>query len=108
MSRITREDVERTAELARLSLSDDEVEAMTHDLGRILDHVDQLQGLDTEGIEPVPLPAHVLLDAKETAPIGGGHLVDAVRKQKSSVIHRNRCPISGQELAIQVNRAHGT
>ena len=52
MSRITREDVERTAELARLSLSDDEVEAMTHDLGRILDHVDQLQGLDTEGIEP--------------------------------------------------------
>ena len=52
MARITREDVERTAELARLSRSDDEGEAMTHDLGRILDHVDQLQGLDTEGIEP--------------------------------------------------------
>jgi aspartyl-tRNA(Asn)/glutamyl-tRNA(Gln) amidotransferase subunit C len=52
MSRITREDVERTAELARLSLSDDEIEAMTQDLDRILDHVDQLQALDTEGIEP--------------------------------------------------------
>lgn len=52
MSRITREDVERTAELARLSLSDDEVEAMTHDLDRILDHVDQLQSVDTRGIEP--------------------------------------------------------
>ena len=52
MSRITREDVERTAELARLSLSDAEIEAMTQDLDRILDHVDQLQALDTDGIEP--------------------------------------------------------
>ena len=52
MSRITREDVERTADLARLSLSKDEIEAMTHELGQILDHVEQLQALDTEGIEP--------------------------------------------------------
>jgi aspartyl-tRNA(Asn)/glutamyl-tRNA(Gln) amidotransferase subunit C len=52
MSRITRKDVERTAELARLSLSAAEIESMTHDLDRILDHVDQLQALDTQGIEP--------------------------------------------------------
>ncbi len=66
MSRITREDVERTAELARLSLSDDEIEAMTHDLGQILEHVEQLQALDTQGIEPtahaIPLPTPLRAD----------------------------------------------
>ena len=70
MSRITREDVERTAELARLSLSDDEVEAMTHDLGRILDHVDQLQALDTAGIEPTAhaIPLATPMRADQASP----------------------------------------
>lgn len=52
MSRITREDVERTADLARLSLSDAEIVALTRDLDRILEHVDQLRSLDTEGTVP--------------------------------------------------------
>jgi aspartyl-tRNA(Asn)/glutamyl-tRNA(Gln) amidotransferase subunit C len=52
MSRITREDVERTAELARLSLTEDEISAMTRDLDKILDYADQLQSFDTTGIEP--------------------------------------------------------
>jgi aspartyl-tRNA(Asn)/glutamyl-tRNA(Gln) amidotransferase subunit C len=52
MSRITREDVERTAELARLSLTEEEISAMTRDLDRILHYADQLQKLDTAGIEP--------------------------------------------------------
>lgn len=60
MSRISPEDVERTADLARLSLSAEEVAALTRDLDQILDHVDQLQALDTAGIEPtahaIPLP----------------------------------------------------
>ena len=70
MSRITREDIERTAELARLSLDDDEIEAMTHDLDRILDHVDQLQALDTEGIEPTAhaIPLATPLRADESKP----------------------------------------
>ena len=70
MSRITREDIERTAELARLSLGDDEIEAMTRDLDRILDHVDQLQALDTEGIEPTAhaIPLATPLQADESEP----------------------------------------
>jgi len=52
MSRITREDVERTASLARLSLDESEIAAMTNDLDRILDHADLLQQLDTRDIEP--------------------------------------------------------
>ncbi len=47
MSRISREDVERTAALAQLSLSEDEVESMTRDLDQILEHAGQLQSLDS-------------------------------------------------------------
>jgi aspartyl-tRNA(Asn)/glutamyl-tRNA(Gln) amidotransferase subunit C len=52
MARITREQVDRIAELSRLSLSADEATAMERDLERILDYVADLQGLDTEGVEP--------------------------------------------------------
>ncbi|MDE0886836.1 MAG: Asp-tRNA(Asn)/Glu-tRNA(Gln) amidotransferase subunit GatC [Myxococcota bacterium] len=70
MSRITREDVERTADLARLSLSNDEIESMTHDLGQILDHVEQLQALDTQGIEPTAhaIPLATPLRADKASP----------------------------------------
>jgi len=65
MSRISREDVERTADLARLDLSDDEIGALTRDLDQILGHVDQLARLDTAGIEPT---AHAIPLATPTRP----------------------------------------
>jgi len=52
MSRITRSEVEYIARLAHLSLSDREAEGMTRDLEAILDHVADLEELDTTGIEP--------------------------------------------------------
>ena len=57
MSRITREQIDRVAELARLSLEGSEAEEMERDLERILDYVAALQALDTEGVEPT---AHAL------------------------------------------------
>lgn len=57
MPRITREQVDRIAELARLSLAADEAEAMERDLERILEYVVALQELDTEGVTPT---AHAL------------------------------------------------
>ena len=52
MSRITREEVERVATLARLSLSGDEASRMTSQLDAILDYVELLRALDTTGVEP--------------------------------------------------------
>jgi aspartyl-tRNA(Asn)/glutamyl-tRNA(Gln) amidotransferase subunit C len=52
MSTISRKDVERTAALAMLELDAAEIEGMTRDLGRILAYADQLQSVDTTGIEP--------------------------------------------------------
>jgi aspartyl-tRNA(Asn)/glutamyl-tRNA(Gln) amidotransferase subunit C len=58
MARISRKQVDRIAELARLSLEGGEAEAMERDLERILDYVAALQELDTEGVEPT---AHAIL-----------------------------------------------
>jgi aspartyl-tRNA(Asn)/glutamyl-tRNA(Gln) amidotransferase subunit C len=52
MSRIRREEVERIATLARLSLDADEAERMTSQLDAILDYVALLGQLDTTGVEP--------------------------------------------------------
>ncbi len=54
---ISRNEVEKVALLARLSLSPDELHAMTRQLGDILGYVDQLSQLDTEHVEPM---AHAL------------------------------------------------
>ena len=40
------------ARLARLELSDDEVERMSGELSTILDHVERINELDLEGVEP--------------------------------------------------------
>ena len=45
-------DVEHVARLARLALSDEELERMRHQLDRILGYIEKLNELDTEGVEP--------------------------------------------------------
>lgn len=47
-----REQVHHVAFLARLELSPEEEERFTQQLGDILTYVEQLQELDTEGVEP--------------------------------------------------------
>jgi aspartyl-tRNA(Asn)/glutamyl-tRNA(Gln) amidotransferase subunit C len=50
---LTREDVAKVALLARLRLSDDELDRMTEQLGQIVGYVEQLQELNTDGVEPM-------------------------------------------------------
>lgn len=49
---IDREQVLHVAKLARLKLTDDEVEKMTGELSKILEHVERMEALDLEGVEP--------------------------------------------------------
>ena len=57
---IDREHVLHIARLARLNLSEIEVESMTIQLGSILDYIDQLNLASIEGVEPTcyVAPAH--------------------------------------------------
>jgi aspartyl-tRNA(Asn)/glutamyl-tRNA(Gln) amidotransferase subunit C len=49
---IDREQVLHVARLARLELSDDEVERMSRELTTILEHVERISELDLDGVEP--------------------------------------------------------
>jgi len=50
--KITREEVEHVAGLARLTLDEAETAAMTEQMDAILSYVDKLSELETDGIEP--------------------------------------------------------
>lgn len=52
MADLTRDDVLKLARLARLELSDDEVEAFKNELDEILQYVEQLNDVDVSGLEP--------------------------------------------------------
>ena len=49
---ISRDDVLHLAQLSNLQLSDDEIASLQNDLGNILEYVQQLEELDTSGVEP--------------------------------------------------------
>jgi aspartyl-tRNA(Asn)/glutamyl-tRNA(Gln) amidotransferase subunit C len=49
---LTKEQVEHIAVLARLKLSPIEIEKFTHELTVILEYVDQLKTVNTDGVEP--------------------------------------------------------
>ncbi|MBR2069510.1 MAG: Asp-tRNA(Asn)/Glu-tRNA(Gln) amidotransferase subunit GatC [Candidatus Gastranaerophilales bacterium] len=53
---ITIKDVEHVAKLARLELSEDEKEMFTHQLGDVLNHVERMNEVDTQGVEPMNHP----------------------------------------------------
>ena len=50
--KISLEEVEHVARLARLELSPADKERMRRELDRILSYIDKLRMLDTEGVEP--------------------------------------------------------
>lgn len=50
--KITRAEVAHVSRLARLALSDEELDALTGEMTAILDYVEQLNTLDTDGIVP--------------------------------------------------------
>ena len=64
------EDVAKVAKLARLELGADDLARMQTQLSAILDYVDQLNELNTDGVEPLahPLPIENVFRPDEPAP----------------------------------------
>ena len=52
MAKITIQEVEHVANLARLEFNEEEKKRLAEQLGRILDYIDQLNELDTAETEP--------------------------------------------------------
>jgi aspartyl-tRNA(Asn)/glutamyl-tRNA(Gln) amidotransferase subunit C len=83
---IDRDQVLHVARLARLRLTDAEVERMSSELSGILDHIEKISELDLEGVEPTshvielenvlredaPRPSYPRERMLESAPDAGG------------------------------------
>lgn len=52
MTQLSRDDVQHLAQLSSLALSDEEINNLQTDIGNILNYIEQLQKLDTSGVEP--------------------------------------------------------
>jgi aspartyl-tRNA(Asn)/glutamyl-tRNA(Gln) amidotransferase subunit C len=78
--RITSEAVAKVAKLARLSLSDDELQEATHQLSDMLDHFADIDALDLENVEPMthPMPiANVMREDIELNVLDREEVLDA-------------------------------
>ncbi|MFQ5896031.1 MAG: Asp-tRNA(Asn)/Glu-tRNA(Gln) amidotransferase subunit GatC [Nitrospinota bacterium] len=85
---IRREDVEHVAELARLGLSEVDVEKYTRQLASILDYIAKLNELDTEDVPPT------------------SHVLDIHNVFREDEVTNPPSAISIEEIAPEVSRGH--
>ncbi len=74
-------DIRHLSSLAKLKLSDTEAGAVAADLSRIIDMVDQMQSIDTEGVKPL---AHPLDSSARLRPDEVTETVDRTRYQRGA------------------------
>ena len=65
--KLSRQEVESIAHLARLEISADEIPVYVDNLSRIIDFVRQLDGAQTEGVEPMAHPLNMTQRLREDA-----------------------------------------
>lgn len=49
---LAKEDIDKVAHLARLDLTNNELESLTNDMNSIISYIDKLAELNTENVEP--------------------------------------------------------
>lgn len=59
MTTLTRDKVQKVADLARLAITDDEINTHLRNLSNILELVDQMSTVDTAGIAPMAHPLDI-------------------------------------------------
>jgi aspartyl-tRNA(Asn)/glutamyl-tRNA(Gln) amidotransferase subunit C len=87
--KITASDVRRLAILSKISLTDDETEAMTKDLAEIVKYIDMLDELDVAGVEPtyqVTGLANVMRDDVVRPQIAREKLLDLAPEAKNNQV----------------------
>jgi aspartyl-tRNA(Asn)/glutamyl-tRNA(Gln) amidotransferase subunit C len=69
--RISRDDVAHVAHLARLDLTDAELEQFTEQLGAILEHAEDVAALDTSGVPPTAHPFPLVNILRDDVAVAG-------------------------------------
>jgi len=90
---ITSNDVKKIADLAKLELSDAEIEKFLPQLQQILDNATMLEEVDTEGVEPIAqitgIDNMVYVDEVQDS-----HLGEKLLAQSPQPIERNMIKVS--------------
>jgi len=76
---ISEEQVRHVALLARLALDDDQIERLGEELNSILGHIDTIQQLDLDGVEPTAHPLDVVNVTRDDVMRPGLSQEDALR-----------------------------
>ena len=64
---LTHQDVARIARLARIAVTEDEIAATSEKLNGIFGLIEEMQAVNTDGIEPMAHPQDVFLRLREDA-----------------------------------------
>ena len=86
--KLTETEVRYVADLGNLRLTEEEVARMAKDLGEILTHIEKLNELNTDNVEPM---AQVLYEAEETATLRA----DQERPTLSNDLALENAPLKG-------------
>ena len=73
---VTSEQVRHIAKLARIAMSDEEIERLVPELNNILGWVEQLGEVDTDGVEPLATVIEQKLRLRDDAVTDGGRRDD--------------------------------
>ncbi len=87
--KLTEEQVRYVAGLANLALTEDEIHQYAHDLSDILTHIDKLNELNTDGVEPM---SQVLFESGESSTLRE----DLPHLSLSNLEATGNAPVSGQ------------
>jgi aspartyl-tRNA(Asn)/glutamyl-tRNA(Gln) amidotransferase subunit C len=91
-ARISRADVAYVARLARLDLTDEELERFTEQLGAVLEHARDVEALDTAGVPPTahPIALHNVL--REDEPVASLDRDEVLAQAPAAESDRFRVP----------------
>ncbi len=74
---VTKDDVRKVANLARIDLPEDRVEPMTDELNGILKWIEQLDEVDVEGVEPMTSVVETALPMRDDV-VTDGNIQDKI------------------------------
>ena len=94
---LTRQDVLKLADIAKLELSDLEADALLGDLGKMLGFVDKVRALDLDGVEPLVYMTDRENVLREDLPAEPLSHAEALRGAPGADSDYFRVPRGGQE-----------
>ncbi|GAC1596699.1 MAG: Asp-tRNA(Asn)/Glu-tRNA(Gln) amidotransferase subunit GatC [Acidimicrobiales bacterium] len=92
VSPLSREDVAHVARLARLDVTDDELDQFTRELGAVLEHAADVASLDTEGVAPTAHPLDLVNVLREDRPLPSLHRDEVLAMAPAAENGRFRVP----------------